>query len=78
MPVYNNNPMHALFFIMFVLIMALFILNLFVGVVINKFNEEKERLAHNTQLTPIQMEYCDTMIKCYSAKPKVVYQDTGN
>lgn len=51
MPLQDNNPAHALFFIFFVLIMALFILNLFVGVVINKFNEEKERLAHNTQLT---------------------------
>jgi hypothetical protein len=58
--------------------MALFILNLFVGVVINKFNEEKERLAHNTQLTHIQVEYCDTMVKVYSAEPKVVYEKTGN
>jgi len=53
MPKQDNNPANALFFIFFVLIMALFILNLFVGVVISKFNEEKERLAHNNQLTPI-------------------------
>jgi hypothetical protein len=78
MPIQDNTPAHALFFIFFVLIMALFILNLFVGVVISKFNDEKERLAHNTLLTAIQLEYCDTMVKVYNAKPKVVYVSKGD
>jgi hypothetical protein len=44
---------------------GLFLLNLFVGVVINNFNIEKEKLCRNYLLTPVQMEYCDTMAKCY-------------
>ena len=40
-PVHMNKPVYILFFIIFLIFGALFILNAFVGVVISKFNEEK-------------------------------------
>lgn len=57
---------------------ALFLLNLFVGVVINNFNIEKEKIYKNYLLTPVQQEYCDLMAKCYRLKPKAVYVSLGN
>ena len=44
---------------------SLFILNLFVGVVINTFNQEKEKLSNNNKMTDLQKEYVEVMIKCY-------------
>ena len=74
MPIKNNNPASAFFFIFYLVVGALFIFNLFVGVVISTFSEEKEKLVRNNLLTPLQMEYCDTMTKCFQAKAKIVYQ----
>ena len=59
----------AMFFITFLIIGTLIILNLFVAVVIDVFFKEKEKLSLNSLLTPLQQEYCDSMIKCYSAQP---------
>ena len=44
---------------------TLFILNLFVGVVINTFDKEKEKLSNNNLMTDLQKEYCEILIKCY-------------
>ena len=35
----NNNPLAALYFILFIFLTAFFIMNLYVGVIIKKFNE---------------------------------------
>jgi hypothetical protein len=40
----NNSQYNSLFFIIFVLIGAFFMLNLFVGIVISTFNREKDKL----------------------------------
>jgi len=66
-PVTNNSPAQSFFFIFYIVIGSLFIINLFVGVVISNFSMEKEKLVRNTLLTPLQMEYCNTMTKCFSA-----------
>lgn len=57
---------------------ALFIVNLFVGVVISNFNLEKEKIMRDNLLTPLQMEFCDTMVKCYKVKAGGVYVSKGN
>ena len=49
----NNNPGYILFFMFFMIVLSLFILNLFVGVVINTFNIEKEKLSNNKLLTEL-------------------------
>ena len=68
----------AAFFIGYMIIGSLFILNLFVGVVITNFNIEKDKLFRNNQLTSLQIEYCDTMAKCYQAKPLAKYLSRDN
>ena len=57
---------------------SLFILNLFVGVVINTFNIEKEKLSHNNLMTTLQDEYVEVMIKVYQNKPARLIIKTGS
>jgi len=65
MPIKNNKMISALFFILFIICGALFILNLFVGVIIDSFGKEKEKLVRNNLLTELQREYCDSMTKVF-------------
>jgi hypothetical protein len=64
-PKANYSPMNHLFFISVMILGSIFLLNLFVGVVINNFNLEKEKLYRKDSLTPLQIEYCDIMSNCY-------------
>jgi len=50
-PQLNTSPYWVLFFIGFMIFGSLFIMNLFVGVVINTFNEENEKLGKNHLLS---------------------------
>lgn len=68
-PQRNFSPGYIFFFLLFMIIGSLFILNLFVGVVINTFNQEKEKLSNNNKMTDLQKEYVEVMIKCYSTNP---------
>ena len=45
MPQLNYRPAYILFFVVFMLLGYLFILNLFVGVILSTFNFEKDRLS---------------------------------
>lgn len=49
----DNNMIFILFFSFFMVVGSLFILNLFVGVVINTFNIEKEKLSRNNLITEL-------------------------
>ena len=51
MPSYNKGRTKALYFILFIVVGAFFILNLFVGVVISTYNREKETFGQNFLLT---------------------------
>lgn len=51
-PIRNNKPISAFYFIIFMIVGHLFILNLFVGVVIDTFDRERERLGKNHLMTP--------------------------
>jgi hypothetical protein len=50
-PIKYNHPYAVFFFISFMIVGSLFILNMFVGIVINVFNKEKEELQLNHLLT---------------------------
>lgn len=52
-PKRNNKLPFIIFFSVFMVVGSLFILNLFVGVVINTFNIEKEKLSRNNLLTEL-------------------------
>ena len=47
MPKSGNNPGYAIFFVVFMVLSAIIILNLFVGVVIDSNSQEKEKLLNN-------------------------------
>ena len=56
----------------------LFILNLFVGVVLNRFDLEKNKLSHNNELTKLQHEYLEVMKNCYLMQPQRQQTKSGN
>jgi len=56
-PERGSQMLAVLYFMAFIIVGSLFVLNLFVGVVINTFNSEKERLGKNHMLTPVQSEW---------------------
>lgn len=68
-PILENNMVWVFFFIAFMVIGSLFVLNLFVGVVINTFDNEKELLSKNHLLTDTQREWIHTQIKSVSYRP---------
>ena len=52
-PKRNNSAGFIIFFMFFMIVGTLFILNLFVGVVINTFDKEKELLSNNMLMTDL-------------------------
>jgi voltage-gated cation channel len=59
-PKLNNNMMLSLYFISFIIIGNIFILNLFVGIVIDKFNRLKDRMCGYALMTRDQKEWVET------------------
>eukprot|EP00347_Sterkiella_histriomuscorum_P021532 403333648 len=70
-PSESSNPLWVIFFMAFQLFGSLFIMNLFVGVVINTFNQEREKLGKNHLLTSFQKEWIMIQISCLKLKPMV-------
>jgi hypothetical protein len=58
-----------MFFILFFIFGSLFILNLFVGVVTDQFNKEKEKLGKNCLLTNKQQEWVLIQLLCVNSRP---------
>jgi voltage-dependent calcium channel T type alpha-1G len=54
---FKNTPLVAIFFIVFIIFGAFFMTNLFVGVVINAFNKESDRLGKDFLLTDKQKSW---------------------
>lgn len=64
----NYNPNAALFFVVFIFIAAFFIMNLYVGAIIKKFNDIKDEMDGSFFLTPEQREWVKTqkfLVNCY-------------
>ena len=72
-PIRNANPYNVIFFMIFLLIGSLILLNAFVGVVVISFGKEKTKLTSWDKLTALQHLYCDVSIMCYSSKPVKQY-----
>ena len=60
---------YILYFLAFIIIGSQFFVNLFVGVVTNTFNKEKERLGKNYLLTDTQKEWIRVTLMGFKAKP---------
>ena len=69
MPEKDSSPYNCFFFFIYMLFGNLFVLNMFVGVTINVFNQEKETLHLNHLLTPLQVDWCEVLIQIYKTKP---------
>ena len=66
-------------FIVLIIVISMLFLNLFVGVVIETFQNEKDKLTYNHILKPSQKTWIEIQIMTYSAKPKLKHiPDTGN
>ena len=52
-PKRDYNPRIMIFFVLFLVVGSLFILNLFVGIVIGTFADEKEKVSRNNLLTDL-------------------------
>jgi len=50
-PIRDKNKVSIVYFFILVIIFAFFVLNLFVGVIVSTFNQEKELLGKNFLLT---------------------------
>ena len=73
-PQRSTNPHLILYFLIFMAICSIIILNLFVGVVIDTNATEKEKLLNTNQLTLLQLEYSDTLTKCYQTYPAIIFK----
>ncbi|GMF38757.1 unnamed protein product [Phytophthora fragariaefolia] len=58
-PIRDNNMLWALFFVLFIMIGSFFVVNLFVGVIIDNFNRMKAALGGDFMLTPEQKKWIE-------------------
>lgn len=77
-PIRNASPYNVIFFIAFLLVGFMLLLNAFVGVLIAKFYEQKQLIYRDHRLTSLQKLYCDVSIKCCYAQPLKEKQSTGS
>jgi hypothetical protein len=71
------NPIYIIFCMSVMVFITLLFLNLFVGVVIETFNKEKEALSLNSLLRSIEKKWIDVQIMTYQAKPRIKINSTG-
>lgn len=78
-PVNDNSPENALYFVAFVVVGSFFVLNLFVGVAIDKFNEmQAEHLGQNIFLTPEQEQWVTVQRLMAKTKPPKAATEPGH
>jgi len=68
-PIKDNNPLAAIFFLIFIVIGAFFVLNLFVGAVIDTFNKIKKNSGRFAMVTPAQENFIASVRMMLTFKP---------
>uniref|UniRef100_A0A8C6PZI9 Sodium channel protein n=1 Tax=Nothobranchius furzeri TaxID=105023 RepID=A0A8C6PZI9_NOTFU len=68
-PSYEINLYMYLYFVIFIIFGAFFTLNLFIGVVIDNFNQQKKKMNKDLFMTDEQKKYYEAMKKLGSKKP---------
>lgn len=68
-PVFENQIWWVFFFIFFIIVGSNFLLNLFVGVVIGKFNEQRDIIEKDFMLSEHQKAWLKTVKLCVACKP---------
>ena len=69
-PIINYNKTYVILYIVLIILISLLFLNLFVGVVCETFNTEKENLVLNNLLKPAEKNYIQAQVLGYNTKPK--------
>lgn len=62
-PVYNNRPYVAIFYIIYIIVIAFFMVNIFVGFVIVTFQNEGEQEYKNCELDKNQRNCIEFALK---------------
>eukprot|EP00163_Fabomonas_tropica_P029147 TRINITY_DN6158_c0_g1_i1.p1 TRINITY_DN6158_c0_g1~~TRINITY_DN6158_c0_g1_i1.p1 ORF type:complete len:1884 (+),score=375.64 TRINITY_DN6158_c0_g1_i1:93-5654(+) len=71
-PQRDHNPFHALYFIVFIIVAAFFVVNLFVGVVIDNFNAMKSKQNGSALLTRRQADWVEVQKVMVRYRPNII------
>lgn len=69
-PIFNHSRYNALFFVSFIIVGAFFITNLFVGIIVHKFNRARMMDSGSVFLTEDQRRWLTDMKAAMSARPQ--------
>ncbi|XP_053346516.1 sodium channel protein type 4 subunit alpha B [Clarias gariepinus] len=69
-PDYEANLYMYLYFVIFIIFGSFFTLNLFIGVIIDNFNQQKSKIRQDLFMTEEQKKYYNAMKKLGSKKPQ--------
>uniref|UniRef100_A0A3Q4HE07 Sodium channel protein n=1 Tax=Neolamprologus brichardi TaxID=32507 RepID=A0A3Q4HE07_NEOBR len=69
-PDYEVNLYMYCYFVVFIIFGAFFTLNLFIGVIIDNFNQQKKKISQDIFMTEEQKKYYNAMKKLGSKKPQ--------
>uniref|UniRef100_A0A668UQN2 Sodium channel protein n=1 Tax=Oreochromis aureus TaxID=47969 RepID=A0A668UQN2_OREAU len=69
-PDYEVNLYMYLYFVIFIIFGSFFTLNLFIGVIIDNFNQQKKKISQDIFMTEEQKKYYNAMKKLGSKKPQ--------
>ncbi|CEM06448.1 unnamed protein product [Vitrella brassicaformis CCMP3155] len=69
---YDASPTAVVYFMIFIFVMSFFILNLFVGIVIDKFSDIRNEMNGLSFLSPKQLEWVQTQRMLIKIRPKVL------
>uniref|UniRef100_A0A8D2QKB3 Sodium channel protein n=1 Tax=Zonotrichia albicollis TaxID=44394 RepID=A0A8D2QKB3_ZONAL len=69
-PKYEHNLYMYLYFVAFIVFGSFFTLNLFIGVIIDNFNQQKKKISQDIFMTEEQKKYYNAMKKLGSKKPQ--------
>ncbi|XP_008296479.1 sodium channel protein type 4 subunit alpha A [Stegastes partitus] len=69
-PSYEINLYMYMYFVIFIIFGSFFTLNLFIGVIIDNFNQQKKKMNKDIFMTEEQKKYYDAMKKLGSKKPQ--------
>ncbi|XP_044141388.1 sodium channel protein type 8 subunit alpha [Bufo gargarizans] len=69
-PTYEDNIYMYIYFVIFIIFGSFFTLNLFIGVIIDNFNQQKKKISQDIFMTEEQKKYYNAMKKLGSKKPQ--------
>uniref|UniRef100_A0A8C0WBB5 Sodium channel protein n=1 Tax=Castor canadensis TaxID=51338 RepID=A0A8C0WBB5_CASCN len=77
-PKYEESLYMYLYFVIFIIFGSFFTLNLFIGVIIDNFNQQKKKISQDIFMTEEQKKYYNAMKKLGSKKPQKPIPRPGN